>query len=850
MIALLLAVLPQAAVQEESYVVDFLTPPEGEVLEVGGLDFFSDGRLAVSTRRGQVWIVENPLAEDPADARFSLFAEGLFEGLGLAIVEDELYVLQRTELSRLRDVDGDGLCDDVECISDDWGYSGNYHEFAFGLPVDSEGNFYVSLNLGFFNPEWWHGRSRVPDRGWLLSVSPTGETRPFAFGMRSPCGLGFDSQGNLFYTDNQGDWMPACPIFHAQYGRFYGHPAALNWTQAYLESQTTASDTIPPERYRERAAAWIPYEWSRSTGSLVPDDTGGRFGPFEGQLMVSELTNGRLLRASLERVRGEFQGAVFPMLTGLGSVVRVRFAPDGTLFTGLTNRGWGGVAPGAGIGRVRFTGVTPFALEHVSLSDSGLWIDLTEPADPESVPTRDEVQLVDYDYDYWWEYGSPERDRTQLEVSDVRLERDGLRLWVGCPDLTPGRVLRGLVPKLRSTTGRELLSGEFAYTVNQVPGRKISRERVAKTVPPPPARETGEEGWLRLTYGDAFDAWESEGWELCDAQVDPADPRRFATSPGVAALTNTGSDAPSDYLSRFEFGDVRLRLALMLAEGGVFEVLFADRYPLRLEVERDALPVGVWQELDVTFRGARLSPEGVLLEPARIERCELEGALLFEELALAPVEGAGEGSRGRLRLHGDLGPVAVGNLRLLSLDAKESAGDEATSLLPEAEDLTPWRLAGPPSFELDDEVLIGSGEPSVLLLEGALPEHFDLTLRAKVSDGGRSSLLLRAEETAAGVSGYELVLNSSFPDPLKTGSLAGLAPVRTHLVAPDTWFQLALHGEEVGEGFSLRVELNGVLISDVVDTQRLHQGSGLALVQHHEGSVVEVSELRVSERTR
>jgi hypothetical protein len=138
-VALLAALLPA---QDESayYTVDHLVPPDGERLEVGGLDFLPDGRLVCSTRRGQVWIAENPLAQDPRDARFTLFAEGLFEGLGLEVVDGEIYVLQRTELSKLLDTASDGRCDTIETVSNDWGSSGNYHEFAFGLPRGKDGN--------------------------------------------------------------------------------------------------------------------------------------------------------------------------------------------------------------------------------------------------------------------------------------------------------------------------------------------------------------------------------------------------------------------------------------------------------------------------------------------------------------------------------------------------------------------------------------------------------------------------------------------------------------------------------------------------------------------------------------
>ena len=213
--------------QNEFWTVDYLAPPEGEVLEVGGIGFMSDGDLVASTRRGQVWRVENPNAKDPEDATFTLICEGLHEGLGLCVVNDEVFVMQRGEISKLVDLDGDTIIDEVHTITQDWGLSGNYHEFGFGLPVDQDGNMYFSLNVGFWNPHWWHGKSRAPYRGWVLQLSPDGTVTPIAGGLRSPAGLGLLDDGTLLVTDNQGDWMAVCPVFAIKEGAFYGHPASL-----------------------------------------------------------------------------------------------------------------------------------------------------------------------------------------------------------------------------------------------------------------------------------------------------------------------------------------------------------------------------------------------------------------------------------------------------------------------------------------------------------------------------------------------------------------------------------------------------------------------------------------------
>ena len=213
-----------AASEADAYTLEYLKTPDGCVLEVGGMDFLSDGRLVVSTRRGQVWIVEDPLGADFENAKVTLFHEGLWEGLGLNVKDDEIHVIQRGEISKLLDTDGDGRCDVIETVASDWGVSGHYHEFAFGLPRDSEGNWWMGLNVSFGDPEWWHGRSTAPYRGWVLRVSPDGTVTPWASGVRSPNGVAVDSQDRVFVTDNQGDWVASSPIYHIQKGRLLRPP--------------------------------------------------------------------------------------------------------------------------------------------------------------------------------------------------------------------------------------------------------------------------------------------------------------------------------------------------------------------------------------------------------------------------------------------------------------------------------------------------------------------------------------------------------------------------------------------------------------------------------------------------
>jgi len=869
------------ALESSYYTVEHFTAPQDALLEVGGLDFLSDGRLVISTRRGQVWTVSEPTADDLSDATFTLFAEGLNEGLGLSVVDDEIYVVQRGEVSRLVDTDGDGRCDQIDTISDDWGMSGNYHEFAFGLPRDPAGNFYVGLNVGFMSPKWWHGKSIAPYRGWILRIAPDGTTRPFACGFRSPAGLGRNALGEIFVTDNQGDWMASSPIFHVQEGNFYGHPASLDWTEEYRSSQTLASDEIPPARAAQRAPAaiWIPYDWSRSTGNLVPDATGGAFGPFEDQLFVAELTNGLVLRALLEKVRGEYQGACVLFRQNIGSVCRVRFGPDGSLFAGLTNRGWGGLAPGHGLARLRWTGVLPLEIHGVHLLQDGFEVSLTKPLAVDCTPSPADIDMVQYDYNYWWEYGSPEQERETLDVVSAEVSSDRRTLRFRAAELTPAMVVRCRLNGLRAEDGSQLLHEEFAYTINQLPEGPRTSAFVAKLVEPPPPRSEAQGGWLRLSYGDALDAWVSDGWELCDAQLDPEDPTRFKTTPGVNALTNTAStegDGPSSYVSKAHFGDCELTLTFMLPEGGNSGVYMMGRYEVQLldstgtrnpgAADCGAIysgptwpgsapsknmfkRAGAWHELKIDFRAPRFDGAGKKIQNASFLSVEIDGNLVQEDLEVPePTLGAldpTEAPLGPILLQGDHGPVAFGSIMVRPTADHEGESEVDWVHLFNGDDLSGWQTIGDADWEIDGETLIGSGGAGFLLSNRSDLGDFDLRARAKINDGGNSGLFGRASSQDGQLLGYEAQISSSFPSPEKTGSLSGLAPIHTHLIPAATWFDYELSCRDQPEGVLVTVRVNGILINEYLDRSRRHTSGQIGIEQNHPGSVVELRNIRI-----
>jgi glucose/arabinose dehydrogenase len=895
---------PALAAQEREFTtVDHLPSPPGARVEVGGMGFLPDGRLVVSTRRGQVWLIEHPLAPDPKDARFKLFAEGLQEGLGLSVVDGQVYVLQRGELSRLEDADGDDRVERIETVANDWGVSGHYHEFAFGLPRDAQGNFYLSLNVSFGDPQWWHGRSTAPYRGWIVKVSPDGRTTPFASGFRSPCGLGMNAAGDLFETDNQGDWMPACPIFHVREGRFYGHPASLNWSEEYLREHRTASDTLPPERQREPAAIWIPYDWSRSAGNLVPAPAQNAFGPFEGQMFVAEMTNGLVLRADLEQVGGQYQGAVLLFRQHVGSAVRVAFAPDGSLFAGLTDRGWGGQPPGDGIARIRPTDRQALEIQRVHLVSDGFEVSFTEPL--RDVPAADQARLYDYDYDYWWEYGSPVRRQREIPIEGLLLSGDGKRLSVRAK-LQSGRVARLKLGGVVSQDGRALLHDEFAYTLNRLPGETAPTELVAKLVAPPPARETGNEGTLSLTRGEALDAWTGAGWRAARAatgavalapdptRFEPVDPpaepppeksaKEGAEQVEVAQtilLNDAGAGGgASDLVSRIEFGDCDVHLEFCLPKGGNSGVYLMGRYEVQLKDssgvehlthgdcggiyegwgEHNAWPgrapqfnafrgPGIWHDLDIRFQAPRFDAAGQKLASARFTRVLINDTLMHEDVELPnPTRGGFEGPEqptGPLRLQGDHSQVAYRNIVVRPRGAAPDAS--GWTRIFDGRGLGGWQISDGGAWRVENGEIVGSGARSHLFSPRGDYKNLEFRARAKISDGGNSGMYFRVAFGPGWPQGYEAQVNSTHADPIKTGSLYNLSPVRTQLIPPDTWFTQHVICRDEPAGVHVTILVDGVVVNDFVDAQRLHASGHVAFQQHHDGSVVRYKDVEVRE---
>ena len=472
-----------AAEPNPYYRVVTLETPANVNFEASGLALLPDGRLAVALRRGEVWLVDHPTAEPATAANlgYRRFATGMHEILGMAWHEGDLYVTQRAEVTRLRDTDGDGTADEYRTVAQGWGVSGAYHEYAYGPVFDREGNMHNTLNCSMGKK--WPGAGAEGEaplwRGWSV-ITPKGSTRArgFSAGFRSPCGIGSNAEGDLFATDQQGNWMGTNPLMHLREGAFFGHADSIVDARrpdspvrhpGKLPDGITVAEAIRQVPGYCPPAVWFPYvKLGQSPTGLRCDLTGGKFGPFEKQLFVGEFVLSGVNRVFLEKVGGEYQGACFPFLDGLQcAVLTLNFLQDGSMVVGQTNRGWNsyGNRP-YGLQRLVWTGQTPLEVQKMEALPDGFRFTFTEPLAPADWSA---TRAQSYTYTYTGKYGSPEVDARPLPILSGSLDATGRVLVLKTAPLRPGYVHEFELPALQSRSGKPLWHRLACYTLNRLP---------------------------------------------------------------------------------------------------------------------------------------------------------------------------------------------------------------------------------------------------------------------------------------------------------------------------------------------------------------------------------------------
>jgi hypothetical protein len=397
-----------------------------------------------------------------------------------------MIVAQRSELTRLTDTHHDGVADGFDTITAAWNYTGHPYEFTFGPVRDRQSNLFCALTCWFFPNKYyiqppyigWElepPAGYVPNthpqwRGWCFEITPKGEFVPWASGFRSPNGMVITPEGDLLIMENQGEYIGSDQLYHVHRGDFIGQPTSMFWGPGAVDDPFA----IPLEQldgHRTEPILILPYDlMGRSASDPVFDLTGGKFGPYAGQMFVGDVSQSRVMRATLQKVGGEYQGACYPFRRGfLSGCNRAVFAADGSLWIGETSRGWGSVGgrPCA-LERLIWKGAVPFEIERMELTPSGFDLTFTKPVNRGSAGQANAYAFRHFYYKYDRAYFAPTLGTGAEEVSEVKISGDGRTVSLQLPGLLTHHLYEVTLNGIKAADGSDLLHSTAYYTLNRL----------------------------------------------------------------------------------------------------------------------------------------------------------------------------------------------------------------------------------------------------------------------------------------------------------------------------------------------------------------------------------------------
>ncbi len=444
-------------------------PPQDMITS---LAWRADGSLVYTSLKGSVRLARDTNG-DGCEELSSTLADGLPAPYGVATPTDPrerwVDVLCKYGLVRLYLDETDRLRR-AESVASGWGWTADYHDWAVGLPRDRDGAYYVALPC----QQDERPPSAATLRGTALRLVPRLPTEEdprryrletICAGLRFPMGLALDTQGRLFATDNQGNYNPFNELNHIERGAHYGF---INRLEQHL-----------PRPAWETAAIEIPHPWTRSVNGicfLVSPRGGARFGPFEGHLVGCEYDTRRLIRMTLQEVRGVVQGAAYPFSLdpppdgGLEGPVSCGVGPDGSLYVGnLRDSGWGGGRNTGSLVRLSPAGNdVPSGIREVRAWSAGLDVHLTRPIQAALAADANCYRVLCYRRASTPEYGGPNLDEQTCRVEVVNTSPDGSSVRLA---VSPWK--RGFVYELRASglvpAGERFFPAEAHYTLKELP---------------------------------------------------------------------------------------------------------------------------------------------------------------------------------------------------------------------------------------------------------------------------------------------------------------------------------------------------------------------------------------------
>ncbi|MBA2708402.1 MAG: hypothetical protein H0U59_11430, partial [Gemmatimonadaceae bacterium] len=460
------------------YVVDTLTAPESNPynswLRFGGLDFFSDGRAALTTWSGDVWIVSG-IDDKLEKLSWKRYATGLFQPLGLRIVNDEVYTLGRDQITRFKDLNKDGEADFYENFNNDCEVTPSFHEFSFDLQTDSQGNFYYA-KAGPVRPGGRGWETLSAHNGTVLKVSKDGsKLEVFATGVRAPNGMGVGHNDLVTVADNEGTWTPTCRLSLVNKGMFLG--------VVDLSKKET-----PPTEY-DKPICWLSHaEVDNSSGGQVWV-SGEKWGPLKDRMLHLSYGKCSLFLVDYQHTDGQIQGGVvrFPLEFQTG-ICRARFGPKDQQLYVAGLRGWQTTAAkDAGLQRVRYTGKPLKMPTQWHVKEDGIEVTFSTELDSAAAADPNNYSVEQWNYLWSSDYGSAEysvvepkeKGHDPVEVTKVKLMPDKKTVRLTFDEIAPVMQMK-IQMKLKSADGSPL---EYTVynTINKVPGQAAGKTATRKS---------------------------------------------------------------------------------------------------------------------------------------------------------------------------------------------------------------------------------------------------------------------------------------------------------------------------------------------------------------------------------
>lgn len=443
----------QRGSQDSPFQVDVLQlpyhSPWKNQLRLSGIDFFHD-KAVVCSADGDVWLLEGT-TKDSGDLSWQRIASGLFQPLGIKVINNEIFVTCRDQLVRLKDLNGDGETDLYESFNSDHQVTDHFHEFAMGLQTDAEGNLYYAKSAR-------HAReAMVPQHGTLLKVSKDGLTTEIvANGFRAANGVCVNPDGSFIVTDQEGHWNPMNRINWVEPGGFYGNMFGYH---------------PPPdssEKGMQQPLVWVERKHDQSPSELLWVDS-DKWSTLNKRLLSFSYGYGKVFIVPHERIDGQMQGGIFelPIERFSTGVMRGRFNRlDGQLYVcGLS--AWGSTQPQLGaLYRIRYTGKSAVIPVDLHARHSGMEIIFSEGLDLSAAGDTANYKVETWDLKRSRAYGSEHYNEQVLKVTKADVSSDGRTVLLTIPDIQPTWVME-ISFTLKGADGSEV-KGVIQNTIHKL----------------------------------------------------------------------------------------------------------------------------------------------------------------------------------------------------------------------------------------------------------------------------------------------------------------------------------------------------------------------------------------------